>query len=90
MPKHKSSGKPRRKICPICSTLSYNRCNNCTNKKCQFNFYRDKKNNKVKKNLITEFNIISEESKYIISNSNDKNILTNKLNYDISFMWLKN
>ena len=90
MPKHKSPGKPRKKICPLCFTLSYNRCNYCTNKKCKFNFYIHKKYNKTKKNLITEFNIASDNSKYFKLMNYDKNALTNKLYNDTSFMWLKN
>ena len=66
MPKHKNkSNKQRKKSCPICLSKSWNRCKICSNDKCKYFFFPNKKNKQpkqkvinkhVKRNLIYEFN----------------------------------
>ena len=65
MPKHKNkSNKQRKKYCPICLSKSWNRSNICSNDKCKYSFFPNRKNKQtkkiinkqVKRNLIYEFN----------------------------------
>ncbi len=65
MPKHKNkSNKQRKKKCQICLFKSWNRCKICSNDKCKYLFFPNRKNRQtnkiinkhVKRNLIYEFN----------------------------------
>ena len=104
MPKHKNkSNKQRKKSCPICLSKSWNSCKICSNDKCKYFFFPNKKNKQTKKvinkhvkrklfmipKLEISHKILEDIDTFSISLYHEIGITNTKF-LDIDYNWIKN